>query len=263
MRCSSYCTAKNYDLPTLRQAFAKHYDTFRTDDALALVDETEKKYIFIFSYGCVVAWNFKQDDETKFLKKISAYSVKRSKINSHEEFEAKIGTTQRVKNDLITLDGTQDIPFQMLTVSYALSQSAILSLFEERIWNTIEHTKHLPQELAEKGRTSMSRKNLTKQLGLLFKERHSVNLHTDILDTPDFFWDNPEYEHLYRLARSDLSTENRTAVLNTRLEIVHELLVMIREELTSRHSSFLEWIIILLIAIEVGLSLLIHVFKAL
>lgn len=260
MRCSSYRKARDYNLKKILQHHSKDYKTFQHSDALALYNEKDQKYIFCFNYGCVVFWNFDQSQEKPFIESIKSYGSQSKRFVIEEEYEAELGNTQSVKNDLIALNKNENILLQMLTVSYALSQSAILSVFETRIWSTIERTKYLPEELAKKGRTSMSRHELTKQVGLLLKERHSVNLHTDILDTPEFLWDNPEFENLYALTRSDLSIGNRTEVLNTRLEIVHELLSVIREEITSRHSSFLEWIIIILIAFEVVLSLLVHVF---
>lgn len=87
-----------------------------------------------------------------------------------------------------------------------------------------------------------------------------MNLHSDILDAPVFIWDHPEYESLYNLTINDLELHARTAVLNRRLDIVKELFEMMRDELTNRHSTMLELIIITLIMIEVFLTLFIHVF---
>ena len=95
----------------------------------------------------------------------------------------------------------------------------------------------------------------------MFIERNSVNLHTDILDTPAFFWDHPEFEPLYNMTRADLDVDARTKVLNTRLDIVRELFEVMGDELNNRHAAMLEWIIIILICIEVVLTLLTHVFK--
>ena len=37
-------------------------------------------------------------------------------------------------------------------------------------------------------------------IGEVFVIRHDVNLHTEILDTPDFFWkDGEKYENDYKL----------------------------------------------------------------
>ena len=258
MRCSSYCTVRTYDLSKLRNAYAKQYQIKRLSDVLIL--ENQHRFAFIFSYGCLVFWNWSEEEEDKFVKKIRNYSTG-DPVNEQDVFEYNLGLKQSVKNDTIVLDQREPLDYQMLAVSYALSQSAKLAVFEDRIEGTIEDTKHLPVELSLKGKISLSRKALAKKIGALILERNSVNLHTDILDTPDFFWDNPEYEPLYHMTRADMSLENRTTVLNTRLDIVRELFDMIRDELNIIHTSMLEWVIIILIFIEVAMSLLIHVFK--
>ena len=128
----------------------------------------------------------------------------------------------------------------MLAVSYGISQAIKLSAFEQRIDNTIEMTKNIPQELSKRGKISLSRKEISQRIGGLFIERNSVNLHSDILDAPAFIWDHPEYENLYNMAIGDLELHNRTAVLNRRLDIVKELFEMMRDELNNRHSTLLE-----------------------
>lgn len=260
MRCSSYCQSQSYDLAKLCQAYGKYYKIQRFGDVVSFTKG--KKSIFCFSYGVVVFWGFKEIEENEFIKKINSYA-NGFHSSLKDTFEYKLGSLQQMKEDQIILDSKEPLLLQMLAVSYALSQSLKLAVFEGQISQTIEETKHLPQELAEKGSISLSRRSLARKIGALFLERNSVNLHTDILDTPEFFWDHPEYDVLYQMARSDLSIQVRTTVLNTRLDIVRELFEVIREELNNRHSAKLEWIIIILIFIEVALSLLLHVFKVL
>ena len=42
--------------------------------------------------------------------------------------------------------------------------------------------------MARDGKVSLGRKQITMQLGQLFVDRASINLHSDILDNPDYFW---------------------------------------------------------------------------
>lgn len=262
MLCSCYCVARSYDIDRFEADHRESKQIYRTADAIIYADETiVNGFVCIFSYGCIVLWGHDSQQRERVLAHISTYGIPLRKSPIYDEYTYQLGQKQSVKDDLIVFAADVSLTYQALSVAYALSQSAILSLFEQRIAGTIDQTKHLPDELATRGRTSMSRSALAKHLGQLFKERHKVNLHTDILDTPDFFWENPEYEALYRVSHQDLGIHNRINVLNSRLEIVQELLVLIRDELNSRHSSTLEWIIILLITAEVGLSLMLHVFK--
>ena len=73
----------------------------------------------------------------------------------------------------------------------------------------------------------------------------------DILDHPDFFWEDDEWLPIYVRAAKYLEVDRRADVLNKRLDIIKELFDMLASELQFSHSSKLEWIIIVLILIEV------------
>jgi len=98
-------------------------------------------------------------------------------------------------------------------------------------------------------------------MGELFIARNSINLHLDVLDTPDFFWENSEVEPLYALMANDVDIKTRVEVLNQRLVVIKELFEMLANEVNHQHSSRLEWTIICLIIIEVFVSLLRDVFR--
>lgn len=258
MRCTSYSTAQSYNLKGLMQSLEGTNLTQMYPDALHI--PFQKGNVFCFSYGCVIFWGIEPEQETHFLKILKSFEDN-SYPHNMDGFEYTFDNKYNVKNDTITLDKKKPHPLQMLAVSYGLSQSSKLAVFEDRILQTIEETKHIPRELAARGKISLSKRAIGKQIGALFIERNSVNLHTDILDTPAFFWDHPEFEPLYNMTRADLDVDARTKVLNTRLDIVRELFEVMGDELNNRHAAMLEWIIIILICIEVILTLLTHVFK--
>jgi uncharacterized Rmd1/YagE family protein len=191
------------------------------------------------------------------LKRVSVGTVELD----HDELDYEFGKKQKVAQDVITLVQGDDVLYQMLAVSHGLAQSMKLSYFEDRILKRINETKHMPEELATAGRIRMSRRQISKQIGALFLDRSSVNIHSDILDAPVFFWDHPEYDELYHMTIKDQDLHARTAVLNTRLDIIRDLFDVLNDQINLRHSVFLEWIIIILISMEVVLSIWGHYFK--
>jgi uncharacterized Rmd1/YagE family protein len=137
-----------------------------------------------------------------------------------------------------------------LTISHAMAQSAKTTLFEELVDATIQETKHIPQEMASSGKVSMSRAAITKQIGRLFIMRINVNLVSNVLDTPEIFWSEITLEPLYKAVRGYLEISQRTELLNQRVEVISDLLDMLKEHLNYSHSEQLEWIIIYLITFE-------------
>lgn len=257
MRCLALSTAETYNLHGLLKALDDvELINFYTD---ALHAAYKDYHIFIFAYGCAVLWNVPHEEEILFLKRLEKFSKNPIALIS-DEFDYTFGAKPKFFQDKITLEKKRPPALQMLAVSYGLSQAVKLSAFEQRIDRTIETTRAIPQELSDRGKISLARKEISKRIGALFIERNSVNLHSDILDAPVFIWDHPEYENLYTMTINDLEVHSRTAVLNRRLDIVKELFEMMRDELNNRHSQLLELIIILLIMMEVFLTLVIHVF---
>lgn len=257
MRCIALSTAETYDLHGLAQALEDvEFVNFYTDALHASYKDWD---VFFFRYGCVALWNVPEEEEEKLLEILQGFS-NQSILSVREEFEYSFASKPRVFQDTITLAKTRSHALQMLAVSYGLSQIMKLTAFEARIDNTIAMTRNIPEELAQKGKISLSRKEISQRIGELFIERTSVNLHSDILDAPVFIWDHPEYEALYTMTINDLELHPRTAVLNRRLDVVKELFEMMRDELNNRHSTMLESIIVLLIMLEVFLTLVIHVF---
>jgi uncharacterized Rmd1/YagE family protein len=253
MRCSTYCTAKAYDLLSLFPLLQKNYKCRFYRDVIHAHHSENAWDAFYFSYGVAVFWNFPLDEERHQLLLIKRCEETPLKEGSDDEFAFEYGEQQTIFQDVITL--TEESPLQKLAVSHGIAQSLKLIMFEESIQKTISNTKHLPEDLARKGKISLRRKEISQKMGQLFIERNSVNLHFDILDTPEIFWEYDEVEPLYKITRHYLDIPTRVEVLNQRLNIVNELFQMLSNELNHQHSSKLEWIIIILIFIEVLLYL--------
>jgi uncharacterized Rmd1/YagE family protein len=65
-----------------------------------------------------------------------------------------------------------------LTISHAIAQSTKLCFFEERMSETLTDAQHVPKRLALTGQLNMTRTEIVKILGRLFKSRVEINLCT-------------------------------------------------------------------------------------
>jgi uncharacterized Rmd1/YagE family protein len=136
-------------------------------------------------------------------------------------------------------------------VSFAIAQSTVLAIFEARIERKIEDYKYIPETLAERGKLKLTTKQLGGMIGEVYVIRHDVNLHSEILDTPDFFWKEPAaVEEDYRLTMRYLEMDTRTEILNKRLDMLRELLGVLQQQHENGHAMKLEWIVIWLIVVS-------------
>ena len=142
-----------------------------------------------------------------------------------------------------------------IAISQALSQSVKLEQFEEELQTSIDENSNIPLQLSLTGKIKLTKKEISKKIGELFLVKSKIYLHYDLLDTPEFFWEYPQYENQYEKIVKYLDIKSRVEVLNKKVEIIQELLHVLGDEQKHRYSSFLEWIIIILIAFEIVISL--------
>lgn len=258
MRCTSYCVSQNYAMDDLGLFLRDHsYDPKFFDDVLHIALETGGD-VFCFAYGCCVFWNVEEPSEKQFLKIIAPFCKGKIEEIISDSCHYDIGNHE--ETHVVEEDGTihlkENDDFIKLSCSHGLSQSVKLSAFERDLTKTIESTRYLPKEFAEKGKTSLSRRKIAQYIGRLFAQRNFINLHTDLLDIPEFFWKRPKYEAYYTMVAEYLDIKLRLDIVNRKLDVIHELYEMLSDELKHRHSSFLELVIVALISLEVLLTLI-------
>merc|ERR1712187_470664 len=110
--------------------------------------------------------------------------------------------------------------------------------------------------MASTGEVQLDSRELSRPMGGLLMLRCDVNLHTDILDTPEIFWDEERFEPHYIACRSYLDVDKRVDILNQRLGVLKDLYDLLQNGLNVKHGNKLEVIIIVLILVEVLLELL-------
>ncbi len=220
----------------------------------------EEGHIFIFDYGVLVFWKLNDERRNDFISKIKPYAIEPlgALIEDSLTFQV-VNERSSIKNDHIYLDN--DEMMTLLAVSHGIAQSAKLAQFEYNIQQTINDHSHIPRNIAENGKSRLSRAALAKLRGRLYLSKSDIMLNYDLLDTPDFFWDNPELDAYFSIIVDYLEVKQRVDVLGKKLETIHELFGMIADELRHKHSSLLEWIIIWLIAFEIIVFLVHDIFK--
>lgn len=255
MRCTAFCTASSYDIPRLFQFLQMTGTAQLLRDVIHVQPkEGSKRDIFYFPYGVVLFWGFSEDEEKTILGNLKKFEQEPHSKIEIDEFTFGYGDKMKIEEDEILLQKKDSLT--KLAISYAIGQSVKLTVFEETISRTIEHSKHLPRELALKGKIPLSRRETSRKMGEIFLERNYINLHTEILDTPEFFWEHSELEVFYRRMIHYLDLNKRGELLNRRLHLLHELYEILGNELNHQQSSRLEMTIIILIVIEVILALL-------
>jgi uncharacterized Rmd1/YagE family protein len=201
--------------------------------------------IFLFDYGTVVLWGLTPAQESRFLADVSKFattilSPEDTQVEKFNFYYAR-DYQARIYNDFISLRDPRN-HMSKLAISHALSQSVKTSLFEDLVSETISKTAPLPAEIAKSGKVNMTRKQINMQIGELFILRINIHLQGSVLDSPELMWAEPQLEPVYLAVRSYLEMDQRVGLLTERLDVIADLLAVLKDQLSHHHSEYLEWI---------------------
>lgn len=201
--------------------------------------------VFLFDYGTVVIWGMSPAQESRFLSDISKFatsilSPEDTQIENFNFYYAR-EYQARIYNDFISLRYPRNHMIK-LAISHALSQSVKTSLFEDLVSETITDTAPLPAQIAQTGSVNLTRQQINMQIGELFILRINIHLQGSVLDSPELMWAEPQLEPIYQAVRSYLEMDQRVSLLTERLDVIADLLAVLKEQLAHRHGEYLEWI---------------------
>ena len=119
----------------------------------------------------------------------------------------------------------------------------------------IEKTREFTESLSRGRKLNISEKAVLQSTGRLFLMRGKLNLYSELIETPDLYWSEPQLEKIYRQISRNLDIQPRISILNTKLDYATDEARALMAVLNEKKGTRLEWIIIYLITVEVCFEL--------
>uniref|UniRef100_A0A8I6ALC7 Required for meiotic nuclear division 1 homolog n=1 Tax=Rattus norvegicus TaxID=10116 RepID=A0A8I6ALC7_RAT len=271
MQCTAFATADEYHLGSLSQELVScgyvEVTSLPRDAANILVmgvessaKEGDAGTIFLFREGAAVFWNVK-DKTMKHVMQVlerhetQPYEVALVHWENEELNYTKTEGQSKLHRGEIKLNSELDLDDSILekfAFSNALCLSVKLAIWEATLDKFIESIQSIPEALKAGKKVKLSHKEVMQKMGELFALRHRINLSSDFLITPDFYWDRANLEELYDKTCQFLSITRRVKVMNEKLQHCMELTDLMRNHLNEKRALRLEWMIVILITIEVS-----------
>ncbi|KAL3809556.1 hypothetical protein ACHAXA_001830 [Cyclostephanos tholiformis] len=209
--------------------------------------------VFVFGFGAVVFWNFVDvSEEMAWMERhLVPHDVLGHRHNiesikaARDEMGFRYGDAFRWRRDVVQLR-TRDAGEKM-AVSFALSKSANISIYEWRMEQEVRRNAHIPEALAEHGELRLRRKEINSEIGRLYLLNNAINLTTNMLDTPEELWDDDRFQPEYDKSIEYLDVLARIDLLNQRLEVLKDLNTILMDAAQNNHEATLMWIVIVLI----------------
>lgn len=250
--------AEFFNIKKFRAEFRTEAFSGSTSEVFYALTESNR-YLYVFDYGVVVFANYDADAKSEFIQFIKNYATTFVDLDLSEEY--RILTDERlnkvlVKNDYVSVPKIDSSLLRIVMLN--IGQSVALEHYEVLTDELITSSKHYIIELEHHGKLSISKTNLLKYIGKVLNVKNSIVDNLYILDDPNLVWDDEELNLLNRHLKANFDINTRFKDLDYRLQIVENNLTLFTDVLNVRESARLEWVVIILIALEIAIALFFH-----
>lgn len=232
---------------------------FRADETVAINPLTLAipggGYAVLFRYGVVVLFNMRNDQETTFLERLLPLTGDPRTWPDDEKLTLRIDPSAREGIDASGHLWLHDAAIQRLQlVAEILARSEVLSDDEARVAKTFEQIEPLAQNL-RKGRSGQKMKELLQYIGDSLLSQQRMVGRAEVADKPDLLWERPELEGLYLQLEDEFELRERHLALERKLQVISNTAETLLDLLQTQRSHRVEWYIVILIVVEIGLTL--------
>jgi uncharacterized Rmd1/YagE family protein len=144
---------------------------------------------------------------------------------------------------------------RLLLVAEALAMSVALAYDERRIAVAVDRIDNVAQTQQQQHLPASPQGTLLEQIGQALSLQLRLADRVDLDEKPDLLWDHPELERFWARLVDEYDLPQRGRAIARKLEVIQGTADTITDLMATRTSHRLEWYIIALIALEIGLSL--------
>ncbi|WP_370477111.1 RMD1 family protein [Tamlana flava] len=211
---------------------------------------SENAFVYLFQYGMVSFFNLEKHAIDEALQKIRPFcnNYFSEKLSESAEVVVEQGTL-KVQFDKIVLPRMDQemVRLVMLNTSQSVALDRYSEITEELLNETNKHTSYLE----EYGKLDISGNKLKRFIGKALNIKNKISENLYIFDSPDITWENEQLNKLNQDLKYSFDLTDRYRLIHDRIEIIKENLELFKDIMDHKESSRLEWIIIILIVIEV------------
>lgn len=236
-----------------------------------IIRHPENKYAYIFHFGCIIAINLTQHETTDILNYIkNADNNPKSNflIGYIEEFKLMVDenlnleeledATFELKFDSVVIKELGK--FHMSILSTILAKSVGLKKIETDIDTLLDQLENIIDFLDE-GHLKLSDENLSKISGKVLRFKYSTLSNIMLLEKPDVAWKNEEAGQFFTGLSNLFELTDRYDRLRHKTEVLMDITEVFTGLTHAKRGNKLEWMVIVLILIELVLTIADKIFK--
>jgi uncharacterized Rmd1/YagE family protein len=249
MKITAFYIAEQLQLKRLKETYAGTLLSGNTSELFYRVDN--EGYFYAFDYGAVVFANMDDTDMSKNLSLLREFSEHSLAETLRDDFEIFHHPDEQLSigfDSLIAPQLTEDVvKIAMLNTAHSVA----LDFYSQRAHELLSEIQRVTNQMEDEGSISISRKNMLRFVGRTLNSKNRIVENLFIFDSPELTWDDEYLDRIHRGLARTFEIQTRFKEIEYTFKVVEDNLSVFRELYLHRESSKLEWIIIILICIEV------------
>ncbi|HIJ88513.1 MAG TPA: RMD1 family protein [Desulfuromonadales bacterium] len=219
----------------------------------SLATGSDEERVYLYYFGGVVFLNCSGDIIVRFLDSIPQYaeSLKgQIQLPYREEYRLEIDPEREpaITNDCAVMPH-YNLAFLDI-ICFVIAKSVALERIEERIDVVFDEVEGLIANLG-RGKLEIPDRDMARLASSILGFKFTSIAHIMVLDKPEITWDNPEADRLYLTMASLFELNQRYQEIKHKSETLLDMTDVFTGLSHARRAARLEWIIIILIAIEI------------
>jgi required for meiotic nuclear division protein 1 len=224
----------------------------------APVSSTNGEQAYLYYFGGVVLLNCSANLIARFLDGIQGHvgqMKQRHQFPFHEEYRLEIDPQREtaIANDCAVMPRCD--PAFLDIICFVIAKSVALERIEARIDQVFDEVEVLIANLAG-GKLELPDRDMARMASSILSFKYTSIAHIMVLDKPDITWDDPQADRLYLTMAGLFELNQRYLEIRHKSETLLDMTGVFTSLSHARRAARLEWIIIILIAIEIILYLL-------
>lgn len=247
-RAIAFQIAKSVNIKELKKVYTGFLEYSDSDGLYYSHDNGT--YLYVFRHGIVCFYAFEDTEMSKTLLFLMDFCRDSLAEKISEEFRIEVSSAKEEVgyNKIIVNSIDKDV---LRIIMLNVAQSVALDYYSIQAEYLLEDTQKYTQRLEQRGELAMAGKKMKRYIGksLNLKNRISGSLY--IFETPPGAWENERLNTLDISLKKAFDLQSRTKAIHENIQIIKDNLDLFKDLVFHKRSSYLEWIIILLILVEV------------
>ncbi|MEZ4227150.1 MAG: RMD1 family protein [Polyangiaceae bacterium] len=238
------CIAERVDLRALQ-------GTRLSSDAVELALEGGARAI-VFRYGCFVTFGCDDAERTRVRSALESHLSGPLEAPEREDalLQIRPGQPEGVNREGICVERVDALRAEI--VASVLSQSVALARYETIVTQAFRQVEPLATKLRT-GKGLHRSSELVEQLGASLLVEHAMVGLIAVDEKPEVLWEHPELERLHEQLSEEYELRDRHRAVQRKLELIRRTAQTLLDLTQARRSLHVEWYILAVIVIEMGM----------